>query len=217
MKPFTVFNYIWNLQWPCLQRQFNWKHVELTLNPRKVNTRGDTQTRPLDTPSRGGFPNFACTTHTHNCCQNYFSYFFFLLSSLIFCCFCCVFFGISFVDIWHKDYVILPSSYTWEGRDQPLLAGSVWDYTVMWALGFFLGQWKIAVLCQKRSMTNMCWKLFRKTQKSVHNILFTRAFVFAVSAEKCEQVSEKMEMTSRWYSVGDPIKCRTADWAQCSK
>lgn len=108
MKPFRVFNYIWNLQWPCLQRQLNWKHVELTLNPRKVNTRGDTQTRPLDTPSRGGFPNFACTTNTHNCCQNYFTYFFFLLSSLIFCCFCCVVFGISFVDIWHKDYVILP-------------------------------------------------------------------------------------------------------------
>lgn len=212
MKPFRVFNYIWNLQWPCLQRQLNWKHVELTLNPRKVNTRGATQTRPLDTPSRGGFPNFACTTHTHTIAvkiilpfffSSLFSYFLLLLAFLLL--------------IYGTKIMLYCPQYTREGRDQPLLAGSVWDYTVMWALGFFLGQWKIAVLCQKRSMTNMCWKLFRKTQKSVHNILFTRAFVFAVSAEKCEQVSEKMEMTSRWYSVGDPIKCRTADWAQCSK
>lgn len=66
--------------------------------------------RHTDTPTRTRLQEAVFLTlraqHTHTqLLSKLFYLFFFLLSSLIFCC---VFFGISFVDIWHKDYVILP-------------------------------------------------------------------------------------------------------------
>lgn len=167
MKPFRVYNYSCSLgpamALPAAAAQLKARRADAEPTQSK-HTR-----RQTDTPTRTRLQEAVFLTlraqHTHTQLLSKLFYLFFFFSLLLFF----AAFAVSFLAFLLLIYGTKIMLYCPRGAELPLLAGSVWDYTVMWALGFFLGQWKIALLCQKRSMTNLCWKLFRKTQKSVHN------------------------------------------------
>lgn len=106
MNPFTVYNYSCSfgpgMALPAAAAQLKTRraHSEPT---QSKHTRRHTNTmpRPRDTPFEAVFLTLRAT---HKLLSKFQLFFISLFSSF----FSVSFFGISFVDIWHKDYVILP-------------------------------------------------------------------------------------------------------------
>lgn len=201
MKPFTVYNYSCclgpGMALPAAAAQLKTRraHSEPTQS-KHTRRRIDTMPRPVDTPFEAVFLTLRATHKLLSKLQLFFFPLLFFFS---------VFF-LAFLLLIYGTKIMLYCPVQLREAEQPLLAGSVWDYTVMWALGLGLfGSVKNRCALSKEINDEFVGNYFEKPKFS-SQYMFTRAFVCRFSQKVRPSQRKQRNKELNWPQGGSQFR-----------